>query len=100
MFGHGGKGAHHGHHGQHHPHDPLSVPAEVINSVDSGDLNRVFLTSGQLNSEAIVEVGGRVQRGVGEGGGAGRRGEEWGGAGPAAASGHASFDQWVSLAAL
>ncbi|KAG2453172.1 hypothetical protein HYH02_002496 [Chlamydomonas schloesseri] len=55
MFGHGGKGAHHGHHGQHHPHDPLSVPAEVINSVDSGDLNRVFLTSGQLNSEAIVE---------------------------------------------
>eukprot|EP00198_Chlamydomonas_reinhardtii_P005607 XP_001694943.1 SEC7/BIG-like ARF-guanine nucleotide exchange factor [Chlamydomonas reinhardtii] len=55
MFGHSGKGVHHGHHGAHHPHDPLSVPAEVINSVDSGDLNRVFLTSGQLNSEAIVE---------------------------------------------
>ncbi|KAG2437305.1 hypothetical protein HXX76_005962 [Chlamydomonas incerta] len=55
MFGHSGKGVHHGHHGGHHPHDPLSVPAEVINSVDSGDLNRVFLTSGQLNSEAIVE---------------------------------------------
>lgn len=58
MFGHSGKGVHHGHHGAHHPHDPLSVPAEVINSVDSGDLNRVFLTSGQLNSEAIVEVSG------------------------------------------
>ncbi|KAG2485588.1 hypothetical protein HYH03_015653 [Edaphochlamys debaryana] len=58
----GGKGSHHHHGGgmggpggHGGPGDPLAVPPEVINSVDSGDLNRVFLTSGQLNSEAIVE---------------------------------------------
>ncbi|GIM16144.1 hypothetical protein Vretimale_18795 [Volvox reticuliferus] len=59
MFSQGSRGgAHHHPHHHHHPGapvDPSAVPAEVINSVDSGDLNRVFLTSGQLNSEAIVE---------------------------------------------
>ncbi|GIL58910.1 hypothetical protein Vafri_13917 [Volvox africanus] len=60
MFSPGSRGGahHHPYHHHHHsgvPGDPSAVPAEVINSVDSGDLNRVFLTSGQLNSEAIVE---------------------------------------------
>ncbi|EFJ50436.1 hypothetical protein VOLCADRAFT_80189 [Volvox carteri f. nagariensis] len=56
MFGPSSRGGAHHHHPHHpHPGDPSAVPAEVINSVDSGDLNRVFLTSGQLNSEAIVE---------------------------------------------
>lgn len=38
----------------------LLVPAEVINSVDSADLNRPFLNSGQLDSDAIVHVSWHV----------------------------------------